>query len=87
MPLKCTILWHMNPLTQIVNEDEGSWLSYREDGKGEFFNSNPNNPARNEHEEPAPKYCSQNQRRFLPYRLKAFELEEAAKIENPIELE
>ena len=32
------------PLTQIKDEAQGSWLSTREDGKGEFFNSNVYNP-------------------------------------------
>ena len=40
------------PLTQIINEEEGSWLSSREDGKGEFFNSNINNPHRMNMREP-----------------------------------
>ncbi|MEM9895582.1 MAG: cytochrome c [Bacteroidota bacterium] len=32
------------PLTQITDEDEGSWLdSNEEDGHGEFYNSNPYN--------------------------------------------
>ena len=32
------------PLKQITDESAGSWLSNREDGKGEYFNSNINNP-------------------------------------------
>ena len=74
------------PLTQIVNEDEGSWLSSREDGKGEFFNSNVNNPYRMNMREPVPNTVPRTKDGSLPYRLKAFELEEAAKIQNPIEL-
>jgi mono/diheme cytochrome c family protein len=74
------------PLTQIVNEDEGSWLSSREDGKGEFFNSNVNNPYRMNMREPVANTVPRTKDGSLPYRLKAFELEEAAKIQNPIEL-
>ena len=32
------------PLTQIREAESGSWLSSREDGVGEFYNSNPYNP-------------------------------------------
>lgn len=32
------------PLKQITDESAGSWISNREDGKGEYFNSNINNP-------------------------------------------
>jgi mono/diheme cytochrome c family protein len=74
------------PLSQIVNEDEGSWLSSREDGKGEFFNSNVNNPYRMNMREPVANTVPRTKDGSLPYRLKAFELEEAAKIQNPIEL-
>lgn len=74
------------PLNQIVNEDEGSWLSTREDGKGEFFNSNINNPYRMNMREPVPNTVPRTKDGTLPYRLKAFELEAAALNENPIEL-
>ncbi|WP_373522566.1 cytochrome c [Aquiflexum sp.] len=73
------------PLTQIINEDEGSWLSSREDGKGEFFNSNINNPYRMNMREPVANTVPRTKDGSLPYRLKAFELEPAALIENPIE--
>lgn len=71
------------PLTQIQNEDEGSWLSSREDGKGEFYNSNMNNPYGMNMREPAPNTVPRTKNGMLPYRLKAFELEEAALIEPP----
>ena len=74
------------PLSQIVNEDEGSWLSTREDGKGEFFNSNVNNPHRMNMREPVAGTVPRTKDGTLPYRLKAYELEEAATLENPVEL-
>ncbi len=74
------------PLTQIRNEEEGSWLSNREDGKGEFFNSNINNPHAMNMREPVANTVPRSSNGMLPYRLKAFELEAAAEIENPIEL-
>lgn len=74
------------PLSQIQNEQEGSWLSNREDGKGEFFNSNINNPHGMNMREPVAGTVPRTKDGSLPYRLKAFELEEAAKNQNPIEL-
>lgn len=41
------------PLTQIVDEDQGSWLdSNEEDGHGEFYNSNPYNSFKMNMREP-----------------------------------
>ncbi|SNS55911.1 quinol:cytochrome c oxidoreductase monoheme cytochrome subunit [Belliella buryatensis] len=74
------------PLTQIINEDEGKWLSTREDEKGEFFNSNINNPHRMNMREPVANTVPRTKDGMLPYRLKAFELEKAAEIQNPVEL-
>jgi mono/diheme cytochrome c family protein len=74
------------PLTQIVNEDEGEWLSTREDGKGEFYNSNINNPNRMNMREPVANTVPRTKDGYLPYRLKQFELEAAALNENPLEL-
>ncbi|TDK49561.1 c-type cytochrome [Algoriphagus formosus] len=72
------------PLTQIKDESQGSWLSNREDGKGEFFNSNVHNPNGMNMREPVEGTVPRNKYDMLPYRLKAFELEEAALIENPL---
>lgn len=74
------------PLTQIDNEQEGSWLSSREDGKGEFYNSNINNPYKMNMREPVANTVPRTKDGSLPYRLKAFELEEAAKLQNPVAL-
>lgn len=72
------------PLTQIVNEDQGQWLSTREDGKGEFFNSNVYNPNHMNMREPVEGTVPRNKSGMLPHRLKQFQLEDAALIENPI---
>lgn len=72
------------PLTQIKDESQGSWLSNREDGKGEFFNSNVHNPNGMNMREPVEGTVPRNKYDMLPYRLKTFELEEAALIENPL---
>lgn len=73
------------PLTQIKDESQGSWLSNREDGKGEFFNSNVYNPNGMNMREPVANTVSRNKQGYLPYRLKAFELEQAALAKNPVE--
>lgn len=73
------------PLSQITEEQKGSWLSNREDGKGEFFNSNPNNPHRMTMREPAANTVPRNDQGFLPYRLDSADVEEAELVENPLE--
>ncbi len=72
------------PLTQIKDESQGSWLSNREDGKGEFYNSNINNPHAMNMREPVENTVPRNKQGYLPHRLKQFELEEAALIKNPV---
>lgn len=73
------------PLTQIKNEEEGMWLSNREDGKGEFFNSNINNPHGMNMREPVPNTVPRSNTGMLPYRLRVADLEGAALVANPIE--
>lgn len=72
------------PLSQIKDETQGSWLSNREDGKGEFYNSNVHNPNGMNMREPVANTVPRNKQGYLPYRLKAFELEQAALIPNPL---
>lgn len=72
------------PLSQIRNEEEGMWLSNREDEKGEFYNSNPNNPHGMTMREPVPNTVPRNSQGMLPYRLRVADLEGAALVENPI---
>ena len=72
------------PLTQITDETQGSWLSNREDEKGEFFNSNVNNPSGMNMREPVENTVPRNKQGYLPHRLKQFELDQAALIKNPI---
>ncbi|MFC5192749.1 c-type cytochrome [Algoriphagus aquatilis] len=72
------------PLTQIKDEAQGSWLSNREDGKGEFFNSNIHNPNGMNMREPVENTVPRNKQGYLPHRLKQFELDQAALIKNPV---
>jgi len=75
------------PLTQITEETEGSWLSTREDGKGEFYNSNIHNPNNMNMREPVENTVPRNKNGYLPYRLKAFEVDIAGTtVMNPVEL-
>src|SRR5690606_40672994 len=74
------------PLSQITDEERGMWLSNREDGKGEFYNSNPNNPHGMTMREPAANTVPRNAGGFLPYRLDSADLEGAAEVQNPLEL-
>lgn len=71
------------PLTQIQNEDAGSWLdSNEEDGHGEFYNSNPYNQFKMNMREPVANTVRRGQ--LLPVRLGKDELELAATtLENP----
>src|SRR5690606_30058605 len=74
-----------DPLSQITDE-EGNWISTREDGKWEFYNSNPNNPYGMTMRQPVPNTVRRNNDGFLPYRLDSASWEEAAATENPIEM-
>lgn len=73
------------PLTQIKDESAGSWLSNREDGKGEFFNSNVNNEYLQNVRQPVEGTVRRTNNDMLPYRLGKDDIEAAALIENPFE--
>lgn len=72
------------PLSQIKDETQGSWLSTREDGKGEYFNSNVNNPHGMNMREPVANTVPRNKQGYLPHRLLQSELDKAALIPNPV---
>lgn len=73
------------PLSQITEEGKGSWLSNREDGKGEFYNSNPNNPHGMTMREPVANTVPRNDQGHLPYRLDSADYETAGTLESPLE--
>lgn len=73
------------PLTQIKDESAGSWLSNREDGKGEFFNSNVNNEYLQNVRQPVEGTVRRTNNDMLPYRLGKDDIEAAALNENPFE--
>ncbi|GJM61685.1 MULTISPECIES: c-type cytochrome [Persicobacter] len=74
------------PLKQITDKEAGSWLSNREDGLGEFFNSNVNNPHEMNMREPVAGTVKRDENGFLPYRLPADSLAYAAEVvKSPFE--
>lgn len=86
------------PLTQIKDKDRGQWLSNREDGLGEFYNSNPNNeyeqnvriPVKGTVRRTSDQMLSYAPSQetggggMLPYRLGVDQLEAAASVPNPL---
>jgi mono/diheme cytochrome c family protein len=82
-------MYHSVPyegLSQITNEDEGQWLSNREDGYGEFYNSNPHNPHNINMRPPVPNTVRRNNDGYLPYRIPKDSAELAGRIlVNPID--
>jgi len=74
------------PLTQITDEGAGSWLSNREDGLGEYYNSNPNNPQRMNMRLPVPNTVKRTKDGFLPYRVPKDSFDYAANyVLNPLD--
>lgn len=56
------------PLTQITDEQAGAFVNSLNNGRGEFFNSNVNNPFRMNVRLPAPNTVARNAGGRLPYR-------------------
>lgn len=73
------------PLTQIKDKDRGEWLSNREDGLGEFYNSNPNNEYEQNVRVPVAGTVRRTSNNVLPYRLEKNDIVVAADIQNPLE--
>lgn len=74
------------PLKQITDPSAGSAFSDREDGYGEFYNSNPNNPHSMNMREPVPNTVKRSPQGLLPYRVPKDSFEYAAKyVFNPLD--
>ncbi|MEM6845159.1 MAG: cytochrome c [Bacteroidota bacterium] len=74
------------PLTQITDTTQGMWLSSLDNGVGEFYNSNPNNPYKMNSRVPPANTVRRNPNDFLPYRIPADSIELAARVlENPVD--
>jgi hypothetical protein len=72
------------PLSQVKDKDSGKWLSSREDGLGEFYNSNVNNPHSMNMRIPPKNTVKRNDDKNLPYRIskESIELAEST-LKNP----
>lgn len=74
------------PLKQITDDSQGSWLSNREDGLGEYYNSNPNNPHGMNMRLPVPNTVKRTKDGLLPYRVPKDSFNYAARyIKNPLD--
>lgn len=72
------------PLSQVKDKSSGEWLSCREDGLGEFYNSNINNPHSMNMRIPPKNVVKKNDNENLPYRIskESMELAEST-LKNP----
>lgn len=74
------------PLTQITDTEQGEWLSSVDDGVGEYYNSNPNNPFGMTMREPAANTVRRNPGEYLPYRIPKDSIELASRVlTNPLD--
>ncbi|MEQ9443468.1 MAG: cytochrome c [Cyclobacteriaceae bacterium] len=74
------------PLTQITDQSAGTWLSSLDNGVGEYYNSNPNNPYGMNARVPPANTVRRTASGLLPYRLPADSIELASRIlKNPLD--
>ena len=82
-------MYHSVPyegLSQITDENRGTWLSNREDGKGEYYNTNPNNPFGMNMREPVANTVKRNEFGDMPYRIPKDSAEYAGRVlHNPLD--
>lgn len=81
-------MYHSVPyegLSQVTDEEAGQLISNREDGKGEFFNSNPHNPNRMNMRQPPENTISRNAYGVLPNNIHKDSLALAERVlKNPL---
>jgi len=81
-------MYHSVPyegLSQVTAEDAGQLISNREDGKGEFYNSNPHNPNGMNMRQPPENTVSRNRYGLLPYNIPKDSLELAERqLKSPL---
>ncbi len=74
------------PLTQITDEDQGTFISSDDDGIGEHYNSNPYNPHKMNMREDVKGTIKRNNGAFMPYHIAKDSLEYASLfLKNPLE--
>ncbi len=72
------------PLKQITDKEAGEWVSSIDDGQGEYYNSNPNNPNHMNMRVPVANTVKRNRNGFLPYRVPKDSIEWASEnLKNP----
>ncbi len=81
-------MYHSVPyegLSQVTDQSAGQIISNREDGKGEFYNSNPNNPNEMNMRLPPEFTVKRNRYGLLPYNIPKDSLELAARqLKSPL---
>ncbi len=73
------------PLTQITDKDAGNWVSSLDNGVGEYYSSNPNNPFEMNVRVPPPNTVPRNDYGYLPYRIPKDSLDAASLVKNPLD--
>ena len=73
------------PLKQITDKDAGNWVSSLDNGVGEYYSSNPNNPFEMNMRVPPPNTVPRNDNRFIPYKIHKDSLIKAALVKNPLD--
>lgn len=74
------------PLKQIKDQDAGNWVSSLDNGVGEYYSSNPNNPHEMNMRTPPANTVRRTKEGFLPYRIPADSIELAARtLKNPLD--
>ncbi len=73
------------PLKQIKDKDAGNWVSSLDDGLGEYYSSNPNNPNEMNMRVPPANTVRRSKNGDLPYRIPKDSLAyAAANVKSPI---
>lgn len=78
-------MYHSVPyeqLSQIQDKEAGRWLTSREEGDAEFYNSNPNNPYEMNMRKPVEGTVKRS--KYLPYRIHKDSLSQAALVKSPL---
>lgn len=73
-----------DPLKQVTDESAGTWVSSLDNGVGEYYSSNPNNPFGMNMLLPPPNTVPRG--KYLPYRIPKDSIELAARVlSNPLD--
>lgn len=74
------------PLSQIMDKNAGNWLSSDDDGYGEFYNSNPNNPHNMTLRLPPPNTVRRTKNGWFPYHIPKDSVDMASRLlHNPLD--